>query len=89
MPKPVLKSKGVSVPSAPPAPSSEPPKAVVKELGKVVASRDAAKDVVKKKRKRKPRVEEVLAADQRRFYKLYSEEVSRLGNTMNQLARIR
>jgi hypothetical protein len=82
--KPVLKSKDVSIPSAPPAPSSEPPK-VAKvpstEVSKVVPAR--------KKRKRKPRPEEVLQADQRRMYKLYSETVSHYGATLNQLSRIR
>jgi hypothetical protein len=73
----VLKTKGVRVPSVPPAQSpSQPPKAV-KEV------------VVKKKRRRKPDAEELRVADQRRFYKLYSETVSRYGNTLNQLARIR
>lgn len=68
----VLKSKPVPVLSAPPAPSSEPPKAVVK-----------------RKRRRKLRPEEVAAVDRTRFRRLYEETVERYGETLKQLSRIR
>ncbi len=95
MPKGVFKSKG-EVPSAPPAQSSsEPPKAVSTKPAKVVKEtskepqKAPAKAPVKAKRRRKPKAEEVAAADRNRFRKLYEDTVERYGRTLNQISRIR